>query len=446
MHVSTPPIDTDARTHRPKPLIVISLVAQVTKGTVTPTDNELRDEYPFIHWGDSVANYPYGWHNKRVELLIIDASNKWKRTSLRLSSPHLASAGRDPLSREAYLAVADAGDINGDGKHEIVCGVTLDTDDSFLLSYSRTSHGWKPTLITEFGRSLSFIRSLSVGDVNRDGVDEIVVGGRPHGHVVLLEPAKHRETVLEHGLYGEGTTNTREVLIASVADGTNVILATIARQDAAKWAATPGSLLLFTHRQTGWTRRVIDDFDNHTHSRMIRVGHIKGRDPWIVANEVGVLDATQNRTVRASSMIMYRIENNRIHKNTIDTLPFAIKSRGFACGDIDGDGQEELIVGTRSLDIPGYGKTFLLMYKYDHKNGTWLKEVIARSNTDLGFHCVEAIDVDGDGQDEIIASEDARGLIRMYKHINGTWATTVVARYPYRLFVTKIFGLAKEST
>lgn len=428
------------------PLILISLVAQVTKAAIAPTADELSADYPFIHSGDSVANYPYGWHERRVELLIVDASNDWMRTRLPMPSALLTPEDRQtPPAGEAYLAVAAVGDIDGDGKREIVCGVSLDADDACLLAYSRSSDGWTPALIGRFDGDLSFIRSISVGDVNGDGVDEIVVGGRPNGHVLLLEPATDRHTLLDHGSYGSGTTNVREVLIAQVGNRRPGILATVARQDADKWAATPGSVLLYTPHRSGWRRLVIDDFDGSTHSRMIRVGQVKGgRTPWIIANAVGVLDPTTNRIVRPSSMVMYPLTAGRIHKETIDDLPQAIKSRGFACGDVDGDGQEELVVGTRSLAIRGYGTTFLLMFKYDSGPGRWRREEIARSRTDLGFHCVGVFDVDGDGQDEVVASEDAKGLIRLYKRVGETWVTRIIARYPHRLFVTSIVGLEKE--
>src|SRR5262245_10918600 len=119
------------------PLILVSLVAQVTRRALQPAADELRDDYPFIHWGDNVANYPYGWEKRRVELLIIDASKRFERSSLPLPRRPRSTAGgrrRTRNAAEAYLAVAATGDLTGDGRPHIVCGVTLDTRESYLLA------------------------------------------------------------------------------------------------------------------------------------------------------------------------------------------------------------------------------------------------------------------------------------------------------------------------
>ncbi len=412
-------------THQAKPLIVISLIMPAIKA----------------------ARKVIGWDKTLAELLIIDASNKWKRTSLDLSYPHVSSLSerRRKRSVEAYFAVSGAGDINGDGRKEIVCGISLETNDSCLISYSRDKCGWRPKLIKRFDSSLPFIRSLSVGDVNRDGIDEIVVGGRPHGHVVLLEPEKNKKSVIESFTYGRGRTNTREVLIADATnDGKQDIVVTVARQDAENWARTPGVVLLFKRRKRGWERVVVTNFDHMTHARMLRVDRIKGRGSWIVVNAVGVFDEKRHLISHPSSMKIYRITKRGIEEETVGILKDAIKSRGFACGDVDGDGHREIIVGTRGLDLPGYKRTFMTVYKYDSKKRGWNEEVIDQSDTSLGFHCVGAFDLDGDGQDEIIASEDAKGHIKMYKKIHGKWTKKIIVRYPRRLFVTNIFGMSKE--
>jgi hypothetical protein len=56
----------------------------------------------------------------------------------------------------------------------------------------------------------------------------------------------------------------------------------------------------------------------------------------------------------------------------------------------------------------------------------------------MGFHTVAAADIDNDGRDEIIASDDERGLIKCYKKTSQGWRKKVIYDAGSRIFVSSI--------
>jgi hypothetical protein len=139
--------------------------------------------------------------------------------------------------------------------------------------------------------------------------------------------------------------------------------------------------------------------------RSLAVGDLDGgrprsdRRPTIVANRVGVYDSKLDRIDPYSDLHLYRVAGPSIERERLATLDRAIKSRGFALGDVDGDGRDELVAGTRTLDIAGHGETSLLLFKWDARRAR-SREVLAKSGP-FGPHCVAVADVDGDGRAEM---------------------------------------------
>lgn len=356
------------------------------------------------------------------------------------AAPVWLDLGLDPArvhsscgEEEGLFVCSAIGDIDGDGQPEIVCGVTR-ADGASLLSFKRVGDDWVKRVIAEGLDGIEYVRTICTGDVDGDGVDEILLASRPNGRVLLFDAQGDGfvQTIIEDATFGEGTTNAREVLIADVdGDGRNELLVTTARTDAVKWGSTPGVLLVFERDGDGWTRRVVDDFGGETHTRMMRVGAL-GNDsgPLMVVNEVGIYSREERRIVRPTRMVVHRLGRDDGARECIAEIEGAVKSRGFALGDIDGDGRNALVLGTRAVELadPSY------LYAYRQTpDGAWTREEIERSGS-FGYHFVELIDTDDDGVREVVASDDSRGQIKLYKPGADGWLVRELIGFPYALF------------
>ncbi len=373
----------------------------------------------------------------RPQLVVFEPRAGWRSRLLPLST---VESTERPMADPYTFVAADWGDLEGQGELSLVAGVTRESGRCSLLQFRLDSLDAGPETLAGLGEGASFLRSVSLGDVDGDGADEIVLGTRPNGQVLLVEPAKHRAaTLIDEANYGQQSTNTREVLVTDVdGDGRSEILAATARADTGKWESTPGGLFLYSRPRDAWTKRVVDDFEGRSHSRMMVVGTPGAEtQPVIIANRVGILEPNRQIIDPYSELYSYRVSDTGVERRFLTRLDGAIKSRGFALGDIDGDGDDELVVGTRTLDVPGHGETALVFLKWDRARQSWLRETLAKSGP-VGFHCVAVADIDGDGKAEIIASDDETGCVHLYHRRGAGWHRWPLVETAHRLFVVNI--------
>ena len=354
-----------------------------------------------------------------LRAFVLDPSEGWRAQHLDLAYP----GSHDSVDMGQFV-VSAVGDIDGDGRPDLVYGVTIDPANHYILAYRHDGKGWCSAPIIRALPSVDFVRSIALGDLDRDGVDEIVVGTRPNGAVLVLDraPAGYTVATIDRDQYGSGTTNTREVAVADVDhDGALEILVATARASPENWLATPGAIFLYRRSPEGWRRILIDDHGARTHSRMVAVADLKGNGVnCIVSSAVGVLHPESGRIDPEPELRMHTVTGSRPTGEPIGTLENMIKSRSFAAGDIDHDGRTALVVGTRALGVAGLERSCLYVFRFDFGTQAWERETLDTSGQ-LGFHCVTIADVDGDGRAEIVASDDERGQIKLYKRQGDGW-------------------------
>jgi hypothetical protein len=399
---------------------------------------------------DKGLNYPDRWLKKDLRLSLFDYQNDWLETKLSNESSNLSEKIAKNIQNKEFIC-STVGNIYGNDNDIIVCGVTLRSGQGYIFSLQNTGNQWQYELLTEMDNpEVNYIRSIATGDLNNDKIDEIAFTTKPNGQIYVVEKQGNKfiPILIEKQKYGAGTTNARELIITDFTNNKEPeIIAAISysyagstqyNSAATKWGKTKGCVSSFKKVGVNWESKIIDDFNNETHTRMLTSGDLLGLgSKQLISNSVGVYDENEFKINPQTSLNIYFTENNNTNKQIIDYPELAIKSRGMAIGDIDNDKQMELIVGTRTLDIDGYRKTFLLCYKYNTNTKEWNKSIIDTSG-EIGFHTVAVIDYDNDGQDEIIASDDQKGLIKAYKLVNNTWQVQVIKDFGHRIFVSSI--------
>ncbi len=383
-------------------------------------------------WSKAVtrSNAP---EQKRLEALLLDPDNGWAIQRLDLRYPGDA----EEIDCGEFV-VSEVGDINGDGRPEVVFAVTPTDKPSYLLAYRYNQGEWTAEPVYRDFKTADFIRSVALGDLDGDGCDEIVIGTRPDGAIVLFDrgPSGYTAELIDTQQQGANNSNIREVAIGDIGNtGQLDIFAASARaNEPVKWDRVPG--FIFRYRKSGerWERSVVEDHGGQTHTRMLRIGEVHGV-AQAVSCAVGVHDREHQRIDPEPVLQMHRLlDDGSVKHETIGVLERAIKSRSLVIGDIDGDGENELVLGTRSLGFADYGETFLYVFKYDTAAGKWTRQTLDTSEP-LGFHCVTLADLDGDGRLAVIASDDGKGLIKAYRFKEGSWQSEVILSRPNFLFV-----------
>jgi hypothetical protein len=273
-----------------------------------------------------------------------------------------------------------------------------------------------------------------------------VLGTRPDGALVLVDhkSSDYTAEVIDSKQQGASVSNIREVAIGDLGTGQLDVFTASARSNTRpkwdrnpdlKWESVPGHIFRHHYENGRWQRSEIEDHGGVTHTRVLRVGELTGVK-CVVSCSVGVHDREHQRIDPAPVLRMHRLKSDGTFTcEIIGVLEKSIMCRSMAIGDIDGDGENELIVGTRSLAFGDYGKTFLYAYKYNAANAAWARTTIDTSEP-LGFRSLILADLDGNGRLAVIASDDGKGQIKAYRFRDGTWQSEVILSRPNFIFCT----------
>ena len=138
---------------------------------VTQLELNLR----FSEDGDPVRHF--------LQAFLLDPSEGWRVQRLELRYP-----GSKEDADVGQFVTSAVGDLDGDGRSELVYGVTIEPTNHYIFAYRHDGTAWRAVPIIKRLPSVDFIRSIALGDLDKDGLDEIVVGTSASGAVLSPRP------------------------------------------------------------------------------------------------------------------------------------------------------------------------------------------------------------------------------------------------------------------
>jgi hypothetical protein len=325
----------------------------------------------------------------------------------RTGNPLFRRSGR-PGEQDGY-AIADAGDVNGDGVPDIVSGAPGQAGD---VGHAYVYSGATGRIIVRLQghhRGDAFGAAVSgAGDVNGDGVPDLLVGapgsGTAAGRAYVISGRTHRVMrVLSAGrrgdLFGDGTAQIGDVN----GDGVDDLIV-----GASGVRPGHGAAYVYSGRTGRRLFRIHGERGNAAFGRFFvaGVGDVN-RDG---VPDVYVGDYGSNNAGRAGGFaaVFSGADGSRLHAWRGSAGEGM--GPGRSAGDVNGDGVPDIIVGnyTSSDGAPGAGKVQI----FSGATGARLRTITSTTpQENLGFDAVGIGDTNGNGTPDFLISAANRDTV-----------------------------------
>lgn len=338
------------------------------------------------------------WGNYGTDELLLNTGN---------GSFVAAPVGTLPAVGAATSHVV-AADIDGDGDQDLLLG-----QDQGLRVFANDGTGtFTDVTVTSMpgGGSATPVRALAVGDIDGDGDEDIVYGGA--GFVRLLRN-------VGAGVYADATANLPTVDSYSIADALS--LADIDGGGALDLVVGFDGLQPFANRDDElWTNNGAGNF---AHNSMSLPSDQQGVDDQVLFDADGdgdldLLSVQGNRPAR----LLQNQGGWSFAWSTSDLLaPTEHNAMAAAVGDVDGDGDPDVVL----LETSSPGQTqlaVLLREPSGYVDAT--KPRVPRRFGQGGL--VATVDLDGDGDQDVLASDWQGRLLSFRNRGDATFTEVVV--------------------
>jgi FG-GAP repeat/FG-GAP-like repeat len=306
-------------------------------------------------------------------------------------------------------AVADAGDVSGDGRPDVISGAPGQGNDvGHAYVYSGASG---KTIVRLRGRRHGDAFGAAVsgaGDVNGDGVPDLLVGapgnGSTAGRAYVISGRTHRviRVLSAHrrgDLFGDGTAHTADLN----GDGVDDLIVGASGMDAGHGAA-----YVYSGRTGKLLFRIRGERGNVAFGQFFvaGVGDVNGDG----VPDLYVGDYGSNNAGAAGGFAA-------VYSGAVGARLHAWRGAagegmgpGRSAGDVDGDGVPDIIVGnyTSSDGAPAAGKVQV----FSGATGARLRTITSTTpNENLGFDAVGIGDTNGNGTPDFLVSAANRDTV-----------------------------------
>ncbi|NRA00876.1 MAG: VCBS repeat-containing protein [Myxococcales bacterium] len=343
----------------------------------------------------SLARFPTFQPGKRpvplpaaLEFLVPSASGPWEVVAIE-----------DPQSNVFHKAMSFPGPA-GEARLLTVAG-----SEATVKTWQNRDGELVATTIwqQDFGGRSSRIRDVEIADLYGDGRDALAVATHDQGVVAILRPAGDGGFDVAE-IDREPDTFVHEIEIGDVdGDGVLEVYATPSEPNRLDGSEQKGTVVRYVPAK-GQGRVVVADLGLR-HAKEILVDDVDGdgRDELYVAVE-GEMDKKTQRLQRKVEIRRYEAGTNPTGGTRVAEIPDRF-SRFLTVGDIEGDGDKEMVVA-------GFISGLWLLRP--QPDGVWKIESIDRNSG--GFeHASMLADLDEDGRDELYVASDNEKLVRRYE-------------------------------
>ncbi len=310
---------------------------------------------------------------------------------------------------QSGYAIADAGDVNGDGVPDVISGAPGQADD---IGHAYVYSGATGTTIARlrghrhgdaFGDAVA-----GAGDVNGDGVPDLLVGapgnGKTPGHAYVISGRTHRVirvlTAHRRGdLFGDGTARAGDL----DGDGVDDVIV-----GASGMSPGHGSAYVYSGRTGTRLFRIRGERGNAAFGQFFvaGVGDLNGDGvPDVYVGDYGANNAGQAGGFAA---VYSGVDGSRLH--AWRGAAGEGMGPGRSAGDVNGDGVPDIIVGnyTSSDGAPAAGKVQV----FSGATGARLRTITSTTRQEnLGFDAVGIGDTNGNGTPDFLISAANRDTV-----------------------------------
>ena len=324
------------------------------------------------------------------------------------------TAVEDPDSNVFHKAMAY-------GEGEDLRLLTMAGTKALVKTWAREGSALEPTTHWEkdFGGKFSRMRDAEIADLYADGEQSIAVATHDQGVVAVLRPSPDGFSVVE--LDEEADTFVHEIEVGDLnGDGQIEVYATPSEPNRLEGGEAQKGFVVRYVPVAGEKRVVVADLgDRHAKEILVEDVDGDGTDELYVSVEGHVGELKE---------LVHPVEIRRYDADTpadagivIATLKDRL-TRFLTAGDVDGDGQKEMVAATFSAGL------WLLKPGSDPR-AEWTSTLIDKDSA--GFeHASILADLDQDGRDELYVASDRHKEVRRYVWKDGKFERTVIYERP----------------
>lgn len=365
--------------------------------------------------------------------------NNWKKITLSILllllpvSAQVTQKSPEPAKRPA-LYLIQSGDLNGDGKSEVI---TWDSADKEMAVSDYVSGQLKK--LTSHPLT-AFPTNIKIADLDGDGRGELLIGEGLPGYNPKTGPQTDLRLRIYEPLEKGGWTPVEIFRQASTRpDFTSIEVLDL---DGDKQPE-----ILFSYFAEKYVvniriaRRVGDSWKIEELPSVQMGMHVAAGDVMHNGKKMIVVGRPYGEEVRSTGGAFVLDGEKRID------LPAFRGVSSLAVGDVDGDGRAEIVVGDGwHFDYGKLARARLAIIKY--AKGKWNYQFVEDVPEHISIRNIKLADIDGDGKVEIIAQGQRRdslvGDVRIYQRTASGWRAKTISNDVQEFAVGSFTGNKKN--